>query len=142
MPAKSATAMAPTPALVTGDSSTKQKSKATNMTSKNPGLVFNCYSLKRRMKAARVGRFIARVGRFIARCWRGTRDAPLSPGEEGPGHLQGVEQAEPQQDSDGSQRVGGDGSSGRECTGLYNENSPLLYLVGNRCKFVVSILCF
>eukprot|EP00092_Neocalanus_flemingeri_P106490 GFUD01136647.1.p1 GENE.GFUD01136647.1~~GFUD01136647.1.p1 ORF type:complete len:133 (+),score=31.06 GFUD01136647.1:61-459(+) len=94
MPAKSATAMAPTPALVTGDSSTKQKSKATNMTSKNPGLVFNCYSLKRRMKAARVGRFIARVGRFIARCWRGTRDAPLSPGEEGPGHLEGLVQAE------------------------------------------------
>eukprot|EP00092_Neocalanus_flemingeri_P004074 GFUD01004386.1.p2 GENE.GFUD01004386.1~~GFUD01004386.1.p2 ORF type:complete len:157 (-),score=59.23 GFUD01004386.1:188-658(-) len=58
MPAKSATAMAPTPALVTGESSTKQKSKAANMTSKNTGLVFNCYSLKRRMKAARVGRFI------------------------------------------------------------------------------------
>ena len=41
------------------DSSAKPKSKAANLTSKNTGLVLNCYGLRRRrMKAARVGKFI------------------------------------------------------------------------------------
>eukprot|EP00092_Neocalanus_flemingeri_P067452 GFUD01082337.1.p1 GENE.GFUD01082337.1~~GFUD01082337.1.p1 ORF type:complete len:177 (-),score=56.75 GFUD01082337.1:300-830(-) len=46
------------PALVPAEGSNKTKSKAANMTNKNTGLVFNCYSLRRRMRAARVGRFI------------------------------------------------------------------------------------
>eukprot|EP00092_Neocalanus_flemingeri_P085927 GFUD01108198.1.p1 GENE.GFUD01108198.1~~GFUD01108198.1.p1 ORF type:complete len:158 (+),score=47.06 GFUD01108198.1:55-528(+) len=59
MPAKStAIAMAPTPALVPAENSNKVKSKSANMTNKNTGLVFNCYSLRRRMKASRVGKFI------------------------------------------------------------------------------------
>ena len=40
------------------DSSSKPRSKAANLTSKNTGLVLNCYGLRRRMKAARVGKFI------------------------------------------------------------------------------------